>query len=194
MAKDINLIKPSPEEVEKYLKMWESIEKYNVPEKTLLKLFADSFPLNIDIRDVLTKVSVLNSFYSTNIYDEVEMAKHIVSLNVDMRLMSGDLTLVDDIALIPGKKRKEYSFATKYCSHHNNAKFPIYDSYVVKVLKEFNKTYKFSKFKEDDLKDYKRFNEVLVDFKHFFELNRYSLKQIDQYIWLMGKTKMPNEY
>lgn len=194
MAKESLLIKPSPEEVEKYLKLWEQTDKYIVPEKALLKLFNDTYPLNIDIRDVLTKVTLLNQIYSTNLMNVFAVAKHIVSLDVDMRLMSGDISLIDDIASIPGVKGKQYSFATKYCSHHNSSLFPIYDSYVVKVLKEFNKTYKFAKFTEEDLKDYKTFKNILNEFKHHFELGRYSLKQIDQYIWLMGKTKMPNKY
>lgn len=47
-----------------------------------------------------------------------------------------------------------YSFTTKYCSHHCPLDFPIYDSYVEKVLCYFRNRDKFASFKNQDLKDY----------------------------------------
>lgn len=85
------------------------------------------------------------------------VAKHILSLDIDERLKSGDIFLVNEIQNITikeGVQRKFYSFATKYCSHHNPLAYPIYDSYVEKVLKYFRKTDHFAKFKNADLKDY----------------------------------------
>jgi hypothetical protein len=66
--------------------------------------------------DVLLKVSALNDFYSTNIYDTHAVARHIEHLRIDESLLSGDLSLVNRIAPVKvGKKvRNFYSFVTKY--------------------------------------------------------------------------------
>ena len=47
--------------------------------------------------DILLKVAALNDFYSTNIFSDYPVAKHILSLNIDARLKSGDITLVSDL-------------------------------------------------------------------------------------------------
>ena len=124
------------------------------------------------------------------------MSKHILDLNIDSRLKEGDESLVNDIASIKinGKKKNFYSFATKYCSHHNPTNFPIYDSYVEKVLVYFNKKYKFSNFKKSDLKDYSKFKRVLIEFKNFYNIDGYNLKDIDKYLWQLGKEYFPKKY
>ena len=187
---------PSPTEVEKYLTKWDSLENYVLQEKALNKLFHEICPDNKDISDILLKCSVLNDFYSTNIFSIFSVAKHILNLKIDDRLKSGDLSLVNDIAFleIGGKKKNFYSFASKYCSHHNSKSFTIYDSYVEKCLVYFNKLDKFSDFHRQDLKDYEIFYKVLMDFKNYYGLDKYSLKEIDQYLWQLGKEYFPNKY
>lgn len=88
---------------------------------------------------------------------------------------------------IKGKRKRFYSFATKYCSHHFPKDFPIYDSYVEKVLIYFNKQDNFANFKREDLKDYSKFKEILIQFSKFYNIQEYSLKDIDRYIWQLGK-------
>ena len=126
------LPKPTRQEVEKYLRKWNTLENYVLQENSLDKLFFYTYPNNIDINDILIKCSSLNDFYSTNIFKIYAVATHILSLNIDERLRKGDPTLVDDIAkvTISGKSKYFYSFASKYCSHHNPYEYPIYDSYV----------------------------------------------------------------
>ena len=92
---------------------------------------------------------------------------------------------------ISDNKRYFYSFATKYCSHHNPIAFPIYDSYVEKVLVYFNKVDEFSSFKIKDLKDYRKFKGILLDFQRYYKLERFNLKEIDRYLWLLGKEFFP---
>ena len=116
--------------------------------------------------------------------------------NLDNRLKQGDISLVDEIkevTMSDGKKRDFYSFATKYCSHHNPKFFPIYDSYVDKILVALNKAYPFSTFKHKELKNYQRFNEVLLDFNKTFGLDNFSLKDLDTYLWLLGKEIFPKK-
>ena len=95
---------------------------------------------------------------------------------------------------INGVARKFYSFSTKYCSHHNPKEYPIYDSYVEKVLKYFRKTDKFSKFKNADLKDYQKFKNIIIAFREYYDLEEFNLKEIDQYLWQLGKEYFPNKY
>lgn len=187
---------PSSDEVEKYLSIWNTLDNYYVQEVALNRLFHDLCPCNKDINDVLLKVSTLNDFYSTNIFSVYPVAKHILKLDIDERLRIGDYTLVKDIqyVTISGQSKSFYSFATKYCSHHNPYDFPIYDSYVDKVLCYFQKTDRYERFTNQDLKDYDKFKNILNRFREFYSLEQYELKQIDQYLWLLGKEYFPKKY
>lgn len=186
--------KPSVEEVEKYLKQWDALENYVNQENSLDKLFFDLIPENKLIEDILIKCSTLNDFYSTNIFSIFPVAKHILQLDIDGRLQEGDLTLVNDIADVEGVDRRFYSFASKYCSHHKPNQFPIYDSYVDKVLRHFRRSDKFANFKNDDLKDYVKFKAILDEFKAYYSLEQYSLKELDKYLWLLGKKYFKKQY
>lgn len=185
---------PSKEEVYKYIKKWETLENYVNQENSLKKLFVDLIPENKLLEDILIKVSTLNDFYSTNIFSVFPVAKHILELDIDERLKVGDLSLVNDIADVKELDRTFYSFATKYCSHHNPEVFPIYDNYVLRVLVHFKKIDHFSKFTRNDLKNYIRFNEVLDEFAKFYELENYSKKDLDRYLWLVGKEYFKRNY
>ena len=192
----IGIPTPCKKEVIKYLKLWDSLENYVLQESSLDKLFFETYSKNTDINDILIKASSLNDFYSTNIFSIFPVAKHILELNIDERLKKGDETLVNDIATITinGKEKHFYSFATKYCSHHFPTVFPIYDSFVEKVLLYFNKKDKFYKFKKEDLKNYKKFKEILIEFKRFYGIDEYNLKDIDRYLWQLGKEYFPKKY
>ena len=185
---------PSKEEVYKYIKKWETLENYVNQENSLKKLFVDLIPENKLLEDILIKVSTLNDFYSNNIFSVFPVAKHILELDIDERLKVGDLSLVNDIADVKELDRTFYSFATKYCSHHNPEVFPIYDNYVLRVLVHFKKIDHFSKFTRNDLKNYIIFNEVLYEFYKFYELENYSKKDLDRYLWLVGKEYFKRNY
>ena len=192
----IEIPKPNKKEIIKYLNLWDSLENYVLQESSLDKLFFKTYPENKDINDILIKASSLNDFYSTNIFSIFSVAKHILELNIDARLKNGDESLVNDIAkvTINGKQKYFYSFATKYCSHHEPILFPIYDSYVEKILMYFNKQDKFYDFKKEDLKDYSKFKNILIEFKKFYKIDEYNLENIDRYLWQLGKEYFPNKY
>lgn len=189
----MDLHKPSPEEVKEYQKKWESSQKDNyVPKEiSLKKLFTETYPKNIDIDNVLIKVSALNDLYNTNILSSyiVPVAKHIVCLNIDSILAKPgpDLTLVNKIADKKKIGKEYYSFAAKYCSFHFPEKFPIYDSNVDKALWHFKGKCKSCNFTRKSLKCYSTFYDVLMEFKNFYGLEECTLKQIDQYLWQVGK-------
>ena len=124
------------------------------------------------------------------------MAKHILSLNIDERLKKGDLNLVKDISnvKIKGGNKCFYTFATKYCSHHQPLLYPIYDRYVDKILCHFRKKDSFCKFDNADLKEYPSFISVLDEFQTFYGLEGYNKKELDKYLWQLGKRYYPNSY
>lgn len=192
----IDVPRPTTVQVENYLIKWDKLENYHLQEDALDKLFYELCPENNDISSVLIKVATLNDFYSTNIYSVYPVAKHILSLEMDERLKAGDVTLVNDIKgiSINGVERNFYSFATKYCSHHNPLDYPIYDSYVEKILLYFRDKDRFADFQTNDLKDYVKFKVALINFRKFYCLEQYNLKQIDKYIWLLGKEYFPKNY
>ena len=163
-------------------------------ENALVKLFEVLCPENKDLNDILIKCSALNDFYSTNILDIHSVAHHIWELKIDERLECGDYILVNEMAHVavgkPGKpkiSRFFYSFATKYCSHQLPKKYAIYDSYVEKILWDFQKRDRFSHFKVSDLKDYPTFMSVIQEFQKFYGLEQFNVKQLDQYLWQIGK-------
>lgn len=187
---------PSEESIRKYLNKWQTLEKYTLTEGALGLLFRKLCPDNSGIESVLLKVSALNDFYSTNIYDTYSVSKHILSLNIDSRLDSKDLGLVNEIAAVKlkGKVRNFYSFASKYCSHHKPDNFPIFDSFVEKMLKYYRKTDRFDMFRNDELRDYGRFIEIIESLRTFYRVDEFSLRELDIFLWLAGKDSFPNQY
>src|SRR5690554_4851091 len=114
----MNIEHPTKVIVNDYLNKWDTLENYVLQECSLKKLFNETYPQNIDMDDVLIKVCSLNDFYSTNIFSPFTVAKHIVELNIDERLLNEDLKLVNEIATVRVNGNREinfYSFATKYC-------------------------------------------------------------------------------
>jgi hypothetical protein len=192
MHKEIDVLLghvPSPQEVAEYEQKWNTLADYVNQENALNKLFFNLCPENKDMSDILIKCSSLNDFYSTNIFKVHNVAKHFLNQKIDERLAVGDLNLVMDLANIEinGKRFFFYSFATKYCSHHRPDIYPIYDSYVNKLLKYFRDRDGFMAFKETNLKEYSKYYNIIQSFKSFYGLQEFSVKQIDKYLWQLGK-------
>lgn len=197
IANNRNVPRPTPSEIESYLKLWDSLENYALQESSLNKLFFKTYPLNTDLDDVLIKVCALNDFYSTNIFSPFTVAKHIVALKIDGDLASDNLEIVNKIGIVKMNNNKSinfYSFATKYCSHHKPMVYPIYDSYVEKILIYFKKKDNFFDFSRQDLRSYVKFRDILMQFREYYSLRQFNLKQIDQYLWQAGKKYFPRNY
>ena len=193
----MNIAQPSAEAVSKYLKKWEEEEEYVLQDwkdRSLIKLFSETYPRNDDLDEVLIKVSSMNALYNAIFTSNYKFpaAKHIVELNIDQRLLSKDLSLVNDIAKVEVDSSKPkivnlISFATKYFSLHFKKEFPIYDGIVKKMLLYFKKKDNFFEFTGDSLKCYSTLNEVLVQFRETYGLESFTFKEIDRYLWTAGK-------
>ena len=188
------ILRPCPQEVERYLRSWETLESYSAQEQALDELFTRHCPENRSLTDVLIKVSLVNSVYSTNIYSLVPVAQHILALDIDPRLSAGDLTVVGDIqkVTIGGKERNFYSFASKYCGHHAPETFPVYDRNVEKMLCYFRDADGLLDFRDSELKEYPSFHRIFQQFRTAYGLTGYSLRDVSKYLWQMGKKHFPH--
>jgi len=187
---------PSPSLMSEYLGKWEQLENYQLQEASLGLLFHSLCPKNKKIEHVLLKVTALNDFYSTNIFDIYSVAKHILKKDIDTRLDANDYSLVNDIARVSIKEKSKnfYSFASKYCSHHKPISYPIFDSFVEKMMLYYQATDGFNSFDKGDLRNYGRFIEIIRSFQSFYKLEKFSLRQIDIFLWLAGKEWFPRKY
>jgi hypothetical protein len=117
-------------------------------------------------------------------------------LDIDKYLDSNDENIVNKIALVNvgNKIINFYSFATKYCSHHKPIIYPIYDYYVEKMLCYFRNKDKIILFKNNELKNYVSFKYILEEFRKKYKLELFDLKEIDKYLWQIGKEYFPRNY
>ncbi len=185
--------------VQKYLEKWKTYRdgKMQEQENALIDLFK-TFPKNNNLQNVLVKVSCLNDFYSTNIKDTFSVAKVIFDLHIDDRLQTGDLNLVNDIAekTKENAHRREYSFASKYCSFHKPEIYPIFDSRNETMLKFYKN--KISEKPLELKKDYESYVSIINKYKSAFGLSDFSYKEIDRFNWtfcntVMDKSEEPNQ-
>ena len=84
----MNIPRPTQREIDKAQKEWNKLADYVAREEALEKLFKKTYPKNSEFNDILIKVSVLNSFYSTRIYLNALFLvfKKIFKLRIDERL------------------------------------------------------------------------------------------------------------
>ena len=161
---------PTNKLIDLYTDKFRKDERYQSADSAINQLFL-RFKENKTIEEILLKTSVINSLYSTNILGTFTMAKHIMKLDIDSELKQNNPDLVSKIATghairskKNGKELNFYSFATKYCNWHNDS-YPIFDSFVAKILIAYQEQNKFSEFSVEDLRNFKRFKEIISDFK-----------------------------
>lgn len=193
--------------IDDILNEWKDLGAYTKQEKILCNLFR-KYPANTNFEEVVYKTTILDSFYNTNLrFNDktlsgdkdsksgvIEVSNIILGIkDFDKRVKNGDTELVDQIvntAKQDKNMKSVYSFATKYCSFHNPKDYPICDNFVKEELKYYrNQKVSEFKFQNKDLENYREFVKVVKNFKEIFNLEKYSFKQIDQYLWLVGKRR-----
>jgi hypothetical protein len=159
-------------------------------EREVLSKILERFPLNRNLEDVILKTSLVNSIYSTRIFDVCKVGYHIVDQQIDSQLESKSPEVVERIARVTfddGKKKYLYSFATKYCSWHKPNDYPRYDGYVSRLLISYQKRDDFDQFVSDDLKNYVRYKEIIGRFRDRYQLTQFNFDELDQFLWAYGK-------
>jgi len=144
------------------------------------------------IGHIYKKVVLLNSLYSTNIMATFDMALHVSRIkDFEHRVYDGDISLVDEIRFITieGKDKNFYSFATKYCHHHNLNAYPIYDSFVSFFLNKLHKEHAlFTREQLTNLKDYSVFKNCIDTLAERWKLPlEQKYYKLDKYLWIEGK-------
>lgn len=162
-----------------------------ITEQALHDLF-EQYPRNDKLPYVLLKVVALNRLYSCGILAVHDVAGHIYEQaeDVDRELAKGSPEIVDKIAKVTiaatGKERKNWSFATKYCSWHDPLAYPIWDSRVAKYLRSLHGT-PFSR--PDDWTHYREFVNLMNRFRDHYGIGSFTFKEIDKFLWLHGGEK-----
>ncbi|WP_147459021.1 hypothetical protein [Pseudomonas sp. AOB-7] len=180
---------PTPEFIRQYLSE-NSTEEFFGAESALGKLFK-MFPSNKNFDEVLLKVTCLNDLYQTNVYATYRLAKNIHGMNIDSRLKKGDLSLVTDIEKNGLGNRRVYSFATKYCSWHNQDAYPIYDKYAANLLHYYLKSVTANRATKKSLLNYSDYVSGILALKEHYRLKKISIKKLDKFLWLYGKQSFP---
>jgi hypothetical protein len=180
------LEQPTPALVVKYVELFDQ-GNAALTDKALMRLIA-AFPDNHDAAGVLLKATAINSLYATHIYAIFQVAQHICSLNIDPKLAQGSLEVVDEIAMITlkGKRKRNYSFATKYCSWHRPEVYPIFDSYVERLLWTYRQQDRFTEYKRGETWHYPRYVEIIEQFRAHYGLDEFGLKELDKFLWQYG--------
>lgn len=191
---------PTPTEIARWLKTWDEDEK-NSHVVSAVQILFTKLPFNCNIDEIYAKIAALDKLYGTNVHHLYDVAKHIYSIpDLDKRLNKGDLAVVNEITQVPviDKHGNEkiynfYSLATKFCMFSNPEAYSIYDSYVEKVLKEFNKIDRFFDPCELDFRNYEDFDRILNLFRDKYSpaLANVSRLNMDRYLWLLGKKTFP---
>lgn len=192
------LQEPTLELASYYINEFNTDERY-YPADVAIDNLIKKFSKNKYVHDVMLKVAAINALYSTRIMNVSGMAYHIAGLDIDSRLDAGDLDLVEAIATGHNIGRgvggsRFFSFATKYCNWHRKNTYPIYDSFVEKILIAFRDEYGFSAFRNSELKDCASLKRVILDLMNAYSLTQYDLKTIDKFLWRYGQVVFPPEY
>jgi hypothetical protein len=174
-------------------------------EGALAELFT-AYPANTTAHHVLLKTTAVNALYSTQIplYSRTKTSLRDVADNIcrngpaiDAALAEGNPDVVGQISrpdVAPKKAIGHFSFATKYCSWHRPECYPIWDSRVRAYLLWLQKEHGFAKdFKVDGSWKYPAFKEVIGRFRKQYELDAFSFKQIDKFLYRAGDVLMKQQ-
>ncbi len=180
--------KPTEHLVERYLKLFQQDERYAPADDGLTQLIA-AFPKNSELGHVAVKASAINALYSTGILAIYQVAVHVHRLDIDAELAQHSTAVVDKIAAVKfrNKPHNLFSFASKYCSWHDQDNYPIYDRFVDALLRAYRRKDKFMSFKNADLRRYECFKNIVSGFREHYGLQRFSFKELDKFLWLYGR-------
>src|SRR5271170_4505317 len=139
--------KPTKKDVEKKI---EAFDKENGIGEWLLGNLFSRYRNNNVKSEVLEKVNILNRLYSTRLYSVEEMSAQILRIkSFDSLLDAGSSEAADSILScdVNGKTRSTFSFASKYCSWHNQDAYPLYDRFVDECLWYYESRDHFARYK-----------------------------------------------
>ncbi len=199
-----------------YIKRLKKIPRYAPEDEAISMLFEKTYPTNKNLKEILIKVIALDSSYSTNlrrfssIKAVADVIKGIHNFDALIQKKDNDRHLVDTICVKVARKGypRPFSFATKYCCNQNPEKYPIYDSFVAKVLAYYQKEESFLDNSDEHLNKWNEaykeggymskaealkhsYNDLFVPVLDKFRANYFpkgiSYRDLDHFLWLLGK-------
>ena len=173
----------------------------SLSEQALNVLFS-GMPNNFTNEEyIYLKVSALNDVYSTHLSssDKVTVVNVIRQFENRISVNNYDESLVYDICRECNERESNfpYSFVTKYCSHCHEEIYPIYDRYVALMMKWYRDKRLDERFDFNDslvssnCVHYDQFRTKLWSFIQCFNLEQFTYKDIDKFLWKAGKTYFP---
>lgn len=138
--------------------------------------------------DTHIKVAALNEIYSTSIINIKPVVKSIC-LNSPKDISTYNL---DDFAKLVDlfsksqygdKERTNLSFASKYVHFLSERKIPIYDSYIWILIKAYYAQKYAQKLSIGKPKNYYEFYIFFNKFLKEFNLENYSIYEVDKFLW-----------
>lgn len=173
------------------------IESFNYgKENIILHEILNKYPKNDDLNTIAMKIAIIDITNSTHLAQYkskislYDLAKVILKIeDFDERVKNGDPEIVNIIARNTGKVNL-FSFATKYCTYHNNEiygndDYSIFDGVVRKTLPIYQKG--LTQNKIDSWRqnyDYKTFNDCIgkiLDEYNIHIPNR--RRKFDHFMW-----------
>ena len=139
------------------------------------------------------RIHLINGLYHTMVPVDAMLESILGIENLDDMIKVGDSGVVDRIA--DTKKGYHFVFATKYCCFANRKKYPIFDSLSSAALECFNEDGKFYKGRigiEKFKGNYGRYRGLVNAFMSayglkFGEEEIQNFKELDEFLWLVGK-------
>ena len=167
---------------------------YYKEEMELKQLFEQPFSEDI----IEGRVRTLNKYYHTRLWEEqietiIDYLKD-KGATFEAEIRQGDINSVRMIASCDGGNK--FVFATKYCSFLNSEYYPICDALIGGMLEycqredtlySIDKVFSIEKIKEN--KDYETFKSIIIEFRKRYKLEECPFKDVDKYLWLMGKNR-----
>ncbi len=178
---ETNLAVPlSMSQIEAANKLHRQLLQWQITDNALNELKMQ-FP-NFDVESSLLKVAAVNQLYGTKVFAVVRMAQHIRDV-MPCEGNIADLDFVEKLATLPEMNRKYISFASKFAHFFiDEERFPIYDSYAVKMV-----AYHLGQQGQtgDAEHPYKTFVANLQMLKEYANLSC-TYRELDHYLWLAG--------
>jgi hypothetical protein len=135
------------------------------------------------------KAITINALYYARVLDmdTQPLSIHLKTIDeLDTRLGQGTPDVVDAIWKSQGTRRKYLSFATKFCSWHNQEAYAIYDLNIWEALVAYRAKDERFAFRNSECNDYAGFLAIVRRFRKSYGLEDYSLKSIDKLLWRVG--------
>jgi len=173
-------------QVEAALRLYQKCRWWQATDEALDSL-ASSFP-DFNFKSTLLKAAAVNALYGTQVYAVAEVAEHLCAILRETRLpatpaLVGDLARVKFVRGSKQETRTLRSFASKFAHFFIDPdRFPIYDSYAVKML-----TYHLDGKAREEL-PYGDFVAGFSALKNAFDLP-VTTRQLDRYLWLAGQLR-----